>query len=278
MGTPESEISSGSDGYYVVGVRGFLATSFVILFILALPLVVFVVGKTTGAGVFACGQYSRFSDSQGSATGNNSTPPGTPSAGQLQQPEQQAETDASAAQTDQSLSPQQRSATEFGLPQTGGRVKVVSNSDTTDCYKTYVGLNWLAIMSGAMVFGALGVMISLILRREIDVRLSRLRIVALLTVVYLIGSVFAVVLLCVFVGGFLQGSLFPNFFGVGVSGGSWTSLNFRSTDWGELAVWSFLAGFSERLMPSLLDRILQRMDGAELGKGASPDVANAEHL
>ena len=135
----------------------------------------------------------------------------------------------------------------------GGWSPYVAISGLVDFeYRAYVGVNWLAIFSCASLFGAIGVMVSLVLRREIDERLVGMHTFALLLVVYSLGAIFGMLILCLFVGGFLQGSLFPRF-----ENGSWTELNFRSRDWGQLAIWAFLAGFSERLMPSLFDQIFE---------------------
>ena len=117
-----------------------------------------------------------------------------------------------------------------------------------------VGLTWGAIISCAALFGALGVMTSLILRRRIDPSLSQMGILRALVLTYGLGALFAVMLLALFVGGFLQGELFPSF---GFAD-SWLWLNFRLPDWGKLVVWSFVVGFSERLMPGVFDQLTER--------------------
>jgi hypothetical protein len=127
---------------------------------------------------------------------------------------------------------------------------------------SYVGLNWLAIASCAALFGSIGVMLSLVLRRRIDDHLSRLTVGRILIVVYGVGAIFAILLLALFVGGFLQGNLFPDF----SKGDSWITLRFRVPDWGKLVVWSFIAGFSERLIPTLFDRLIDRMLEQESSK------------
>lgn len=123
------------------------------------------------------------------------------------------------------------------------------------CNKIYIGINWLAIFSCAALFGAIGVMISIIVRRDIDEKFQNIHIFPLVLILYIVGSIFAIIMLSLFVGGFLQGSLFPKF-----EDGSWLSLNFRSGDWGQLVIWSFVAGFSERLMPGMVDRIASQME------------------
>lgn len=120
--------------------------------------------------------------------------------------------------------------------------------------QSVIGLTWTALISCAALFGALGVMTSLILRRRIDPSLSRMGILRALVLTYGLGALFAIMLLALFIGGFLQGELFPSF---GYST-SWLWLNFRLPDWGKLVVWSFVVGFSERLMPGVFDQLTER--------------------
>ena len=82
------------------------------------------------------------------------------------------------------------------------------------------------------------------------------------------GAIFAVVLCLTFWGGFLQGSLFPNV--GGEIGHELTNVLYYNMQFGKLLVWSFLAGFSERLVPDLLDRLLTQ------GKRESGDRVPAE--
>lgn len=129
----------------------------------------------------------------------------------------------------------------------------------------YVGLNWLAIASCAALFGALGVMVSLTLRRQIDDRIFRLKTSKILLLVYGSGAIFAILMLTLFIGGFVQGNLFPAF-----STTTWLGLNFRVNDWGKLVVWSFVAGFSERIMPNLFDRLVEHFQSSDL-RGNRPE-------
>lgn len=127
------------------------------------------------------------------------------------------------------------------------------------CAPGVIGLNWAAIVSCSALFGATGVMASLILRRRLDPTLSGMAVVRALVLVYGLGAIFSVMLLALFIGGFVQGNLFPNFASVH----SWVELLFRVPDWGKLAVWSFIVGFSERLMPGFLDQLGERFDKAQ---------------
>lgn len=74
-------------------------------------------------------------------------------------------------------------------------------------------------------------------------------------------------MLSLFIGGFLQGNLFPNFLLNGDD--SWTSINVRISGWAKTFVWTFLAGFSERLIPDLLDNLVRR--AAPLPVKVEPD-------
>jgi hypothetical protein len=85
----------------------------------------------------------------------------------------------------------------------------------------------------------------------------------------LLGAIFAVILLFMFIGGILQGTIFPAFYtgispisphgGVGFFDAVWNSLPTGAMDYGKLFVWAFLAGFAERLVPDSLDRLSARV-------------------
>jgi hypothetical protein len=116
----------------------------------------------------------------------------------------------------------------------------------------YVSLEWLAIFSSAAFLGALGATVSFISRHYLNER--QLKRQQTLMGTQLLGAVFASVLLFTFIGGLVQGSLFPS-----IQVGSWTDLNLRVPDWSKLLVWSFIAGFSERFVPDLLDNLIFRV-------------------
>lgn len=150
----------------------------------------------------------------------------------------------------------------FGSKVVGG--PLTSCASSMPC-PSVVGLIWTAIISCAALFGALGVMTSLILRRRLDPSLSQMGILRALVLTYGLGSLFAIMLLALFIGGFLQGELFPSF---GFSD-SWLWLNFRVPDWGKLIVWSFVVGFSERLMPGVFDQLTERFSQHKEARDAS---------
>jgi hypothetical protein len=86
-----------------------------------------------------------------------------------------------------------------------------------------------------------------------------------------IGMVFAVVIFAIFAGGFVTGSIVPNFacdkaaHGALCKGHDFyafaiSSVPASSADWAKLAVWAFAAGFLERLVPDILTRIAATAD------------------
>lgn len=87
------------------------------------------------------------------------------------------------------------------------------------------------------------------------------------------GAVFAMVLFLMFLGGLLGGSLFPMFPSVLNTQDSINVPSFMSVftdaapqgliDYAKLIVWSFLAGFAERLVPDALSRVVQKAQQAE---------------
>jgi hypothetical protein len=101
---------------------------------------------------------------------------------------------------------------------------------------------------------------------------------SIVVVAPIIGSFFAVLLYFLFVSGFLQGGFFPTFAEVPAGNGSGISISdFLAhgvpksiAEWGKLLVWSFIAGFAERFVPGVLDRL-----SGDAGSGAEkPLIAN----
>jgi hypothetical protein len=99
--------------------------------------------------------------------------------------------------------------------------------------------------------GALGSTVSFFARHELDEQ--QLRRPRRLVGTQVFGAVFASILLFTFVGGLVQGSLFPE-----IRADSWIELNIRIPAWCKLLVWAFIAGFSERFVPDLLDNLILR--------------------
>lgn len=115
---------------------------------------------------------------------------------------------------------------------------------------------WAALFSGAAFFSCLGSLVSYSSRGNIDDRYIQDGSFALS--MHIVGSVFGMILLLLFIGGFVAGNLFPNFNDVGFYRIYW---GFSSTEgWARLFVWAFIAGFSERLMPNLLENVARRIE------------------
>jgi hypothetical protein len=93
----------------------------------------------------------------------------------------------------------------------------------------------------------------------------------------LLGATFAIVLFLMFVAGILEGSIFPTFYspsthhraGLTFFTFTWTTLPISGADYARLFVWSFLAGFAERLVPDNLDRLSSKLGVPDRRKGPS---------
>src|SRR5690349_2636313 len=87
----------------------------------------------------------------------------------------------------------------------------------------------------------------------------------------LVGAIAAVVLYLVFVGGLMSGSLFPSFSCFqGTCGDVTEMMRFYlpagPQDVGKALVWAFAAGFSERLVPDLLQGLVTKEQSADSKK------------
>ncbi|PPD50849.1 MAG: hypothetical protein CTY16_00875 [Methylobacter sp.] len=84
----------------------------------------------------------------------------------------------------------------------------------------------------------------------------------------MLGAVFAVVLMLLFISGIVQGKIFPAYVELCSQNTlnqqpclAWTQLLPKtSADYALLFLWSFIAGFAERFVPDTLDRIISRAE------------------
>ena len=91
----------------------------------------------------------------------------------------------------------------------------------------------------------------------------------------MLGAIFAVVLLLIFLGGIVSGTVFPKILSLDCPENCtfpsqlshwpfWLKLRPESSvDYAKLFLWSFIAGFAERFVPDILDRVVQRSQSQE---------------
>ncbi len=115
----------------------------------------------------------------------------------------------------------------------------------------FFSLTRVAIFSASALFGGLGALMSIVTRSGGQSIKGR-GIYEILSL-QLVGAVFACLLTLVFAGGLVAGVLFPECHNSGNNG--WFTVIFLHTQFSKLLVWSFLAGFSERLIPDLFSSL-----------------------
>ena len=91
----------------------------------------------------------------------------------------------------------------------------------------------------------------------------------------LLGAIFAVIISMMFMGGFLTGSLLPEFsHPEGPSAGFFRdiiqTLPKDGVNYAKLFLWAFLAGFAERLVPDSLDRLSSKLTVSDSSGKAPP--------
>lgn len=123
-------------------------------------------------------------------------------------------------------------------------------------------LSLISLFTFSALFCCLGLFVSHAGRADYDTLPSN---VSLIVSINFVGAAFGVLIVFMFMGGFISGTLFPNF---GTDGGGradlrsvYGSMTFMSL-WAKLAVWSFIVGFSERLLPNLLNNFASQIDPA----------------
>ena len=96
-----------------------------------------------------------------------------------------------------------------------------------------------------------------------------------ITLIPINGGIFALILMLMFVGQIVQGTLFPVYPDVQItdveSFKDWISTTYPAygSDVAKLLFWSFVAGFSERFVPQIIRRTAEEADpGAPRGQAA----------
>jgi hypothetical protein len=138
------------------------------------------------------------------------------------------------------------------------------NGKFTTLYYTLV---MATLLSLAAVVGAIGSFISAFSRiegvpenSEIGRSVVALRSSESIRLAPVTGFVFAIVMSFIFGGGLVSGSLFPNVGEAVKDYGSWPLVLFVPAELAKWLTWSFIIGFSERLMPDMIDRLVIRAD------------------
>lgn len=123
----------------------------------------------------------------------------------------------------------------------------------------YALWQWSAIVSVTVTFSIIGVASSIIFRRRDIHQYVDLKSFSDVFVMFFLSVVCGLLLLCLLVGGYLKGGIFPEFrssterFGLN----SWIQTEFRLDGWGKLAVWAYISGFYERFISGVFDRLLK---------------------
>ena len=134
---------------------------------------------------------------------------------------------------------------------------------------TYIFQQRLMISWLVFECGIIGGFVS-IQQRLKNISVEELRLLseswATILVVPIYGGIFALVLYILFLGGLIQGHLFPSFYIpafasppstgdiVGFLGKTYPA---QGSDVAKLIFWSFVAGFSERLVPQIIHKVSQ---------------------
>lgn len=125
----------------------------------------------------------------------------------------------------------------------------------------YRALHILTLLSLAAIAGAVGSFISALLRiesvpenNEIARNVVALRYSESVRLAPVTGFVFAILLSFVFGGQLLNGQLFPKT----PPNGNWPELLSYPAELAKWLVWAFIVGFAERLMPDMIDRLVDK--------------------
>ena len=123
-------------------------------------------------------------------------------------------------------------------------------------------LSWVSIFLLSIAFSTLGVFLSYISRNDPVAleRDQRRRKDALFLSISVYGIIAGVIVLLLFLGGFVRGALFPDLlqWGTGYRDLFYSVTHFDVV--AKLCVWSFVAGFSERIIPRTLEQFASQFE------------------
>lgn len=140
------------------------------------------------------------------------------------------------------------------------------NKDTTVYFNNKPELNWrqdaesreyvmvsrIAIYSAVAAFGAIGAAVSLITRARNKKEVGNITPLELISI-QTIGAIFAGILTLIFVADLIGGRVFPE-----------PDLFYRiiyvHPAFAKLLIWCFIAGFSERFVPNILNNLVKQTD------------------
>jgi hypothetical protein len=138
----------------------------------------------------------------------------------------------------------------------------------------YAPFQYLAELTVVALFGVLGAYFSRVMSFQSKLKfigfedVTNLYQLWMLTLRALYGAIGAVVLYFFLRGGIISGHIFPSF------AASESGMVASSADFGKLLVWSFIAGFSERLIPDTLEFTESQADQSDKKeKGKAPPNA-----
>lgn len=154
-----------------------------------------------------------------------------------------ADEERSLESTDENNTSDEESATQTPINITNWK----TNADS----RGFIMLTRLAIFSSILAMGALGAAISSITRTKNNSLLNNDVTIFEILSIQTIGSIFALLLGFIFMGNLISGTLFPNpiiFY----------RIIYVPAAFAKLLVWSFIAGFSERLVPQLLNNLVSK--------------------
>lgn len=131
-----------------------------------------------------------------------------------------------------------------------------------------------AVLSAVAAFGAFGAAVSMALRyRQPGVAQPTPTPLDVIST-QLLGASFALLLCLLFLGKFIRGTLFPD--PQNRELGQWFAVAYSLEEFAKLLVWSFIAGFSERLVPDFIRSLSERFarENPDKNEPTTPDGSN----